>query len=175
MPGTSTDVPFLGACIDTGAQKSVIGKQQALAYFRFIGEEFRPSMPRHELKFKFGNRSHIGLGRVDIWIPINETHVICPNIEVVDVDVPLLLGLDFLDEYNMTVDAANNVLKSKSRAWFFPLTRKFGRLYLEWDYGTYTSEELRKLHNHFFHPDSGRLYAMLRRADNANSTPSDLK
>ena len=174
--GTDKDVPFLGACIDTGAQKAVIGKKQALAYFRLIGEEFRRRKHGHGLKFKFGNRCHIGLGRVEIRIPINGTYVLCPNIEVVDVDVPLLLGLDFLDEYKMIVDAANDLLESKIRAWSFLLTRKLGHIYLEWDYGTfYTSEELLKLHKHFFHPDSGRLYAMLKRADNASTTPSDLK
>ncbi|CDF36780.1 unnamed protein product [Chondrus crispus] len=76
----------------------------------------------------------------------------------------------------MIVDAANDLLESKIRAWSFPLTRKLGHLYLEWDYGIfYTSEEMLKLHKHFFHPDSGRLYAMLKRADNASTTPSDLK
>ena len=95
---------------------------------------------------------------------------------MVDVDVPLLLGLDFLDEYKMNVDTANDMLESKSHIWSLPLTRNLGHLYLEWDYETlFTSEELRKLHNHFFHPESGRLYSMLKRADDSQTTPSDLK
>lgn len=173
--GKSTNVLFPGACIDTGAQKSVVGKEQALAYFKFIGEEFKPSVPKRKLNFKFGNRRHVGLGRVEVRNPINETRVLCPYKEVVDVDIPLLLGLDFLGEYKMNVDAGNDILESKSRAWSFPLTRKLGHLYLEWEYKTfYTSEELLKVHNHFFHPESGRLYSMLKRADDGSTSSSDL-
>ena len=174
--GGMAQVEFLGACIDTGAQMSVIGKQQAMTYFSYIGEEFKPTRQNRPARFNIGNRRHVGLGHVQIRIPIDDSHVLCPCIEVVDVDVPLLLGLDFLDDYKMNVDTANDMLESKSLIWSLPLTRTLGHLYLEWDYETFfTSEELRKLHNHFFHPESGRLYSMLKRADDSQTTPSDLK
>ena len=120
-----------GACVDAGAQKSVIGKQPAPAYFRYIGEEFRPILQNRPARFKFGNRRHVGIGCVQIRIPINESHVLCPCIAVVDVDVPLLLGLDFLDEYKMNVNSANDMLDLESHLWSLPLTRKMGHLYLE--------------------------------------------
>ena len=59
---------FHGACVDTGAQKSVIDNRQAKAYCR-----------RHKLKFKldpsitcfrFGDRSYPSLGSMMIRIPI---------------------------------------------------------------------------------------------------------
>lgn len=37
----------------------------------------------------------------------------------------------------------------------------------------YTSEELRKTHRYFFHPDSWHHYAMMHRSDGENTKPSD--
>ena len=76
--GGIAPVQFLGACIDTGAQKSVIGKKPALAFFSYIGEEFELTTQNRAARFMFGNRRHVGLGRVQIRIPINESHVLCP-------------------------------------------------------------------------------------------------
>lgn len=51
-------------------------------------------------------------------------------------------------------------------SWEFPLVRKLGHMYLTWpDEILYTQEELRKVHRHFYHPDSQRLFSVLRRAN----------
>ena len=39
----------------------------------------------------------------------------------------------------------------------------------------YTTEELRKMHRHFFHPNSDRLYAVMKRADPGKCSPQDLQ
>lgn len=51
--------------------------------------------------YKFGERRRKGLGSLRIRIPIDDCHLILADIEVVDIDVPLLLGLEFLAEYDM--------------------------------------------------------------------------
>ena len=165
-------IPFFGACIDTGTQKSVIGVEQARAYCQFMNVQYEPERMERWMSFKFGNTRHTGLGELEVRMPVDNTYFLSISIQVVDVNVPLLLGLDFLDAFGMNVDASRDILRSEERGWSFDLVRKFGHLYVEWDAGNYyTAKELKKIHRHFFHPDTGRLYAMLKRADAEETTP----
>lgn len=67
------------------------------------------------------------------------------------------------------------MLLSERCGWALLLTRRRGLLYFEWPTDLlYTTEELRKMHRHFFHPKSIRLYAVMKRADPDNCTPRDL-
>lgn len=43
-------------------------------------------------------------------------------------DVPLLLGLEFLDSFMMTIDLAKNKLTAQDGSWEIPLIRKGGHL-----------------------------------------------
>ena len=92
-----------------------------------------------------------------------------------DLDVPLLLGLEFLDQYGMTVEVSENLLTSDEGEWNLPLTRKLGHLYLKWSTKVpYTSGEIRKIHRHLFRPTSDRLYAVMKRANPEHCSPQDL-
>ena len=166
---------FLGARIDTGAQKSVIGTSQAKAYSEFMNSPYRLRQHAQKMSFKFGNKRHNGLGEVEIRIPVDGDFFLSVWIQVVDVNIPLLLGLDFLDAFGMNVNASRDVMESEERKWSFPLVRKLGHLYYEWVLDNYyTAGELRKIHRHFFHPESGRLYAVLRRAHGEGTTPETM-
>ena len=93
-----------------------------------------------------------------------------------DLDVPLLLGLEFLLQYGIRIDTAYNLLFSSAGGCKLPLVKKHSHLYLEWpDEFLYTTEELRKMHRHFFHPKSERLYAVMRRSDPNNCSPQNLR
>ena len=128
-------IPFLGACIDTGAQKSVIGVEQARAYCQFMNVQYEPERMERWMSFKFGNTRHTGLGELEVRMPVDNTYFLSIWIQVVDVNVPLLLGLDLQDAFSMNVDASRDVLRSEERGWSFDLVRKFGHLHVEWDAG----------------------------------------
>lgn len=102
--GCIAKVDFLRVCIDTRAQNSVIGKQKSMAYSIYVRLEFKQTLRNWPAKSTFSNRRHMGLGPLNFWITFNETHVICCNLELVDVYVSILLGLDVLDEYKITLD-----------------------------------------------------------------------
>ena len=60
-------------------------------------------------------------------------HLSKQKIDVVKADIPLLLGLDFLDSSGLIVDNMNNQLENKIFGYKMPIVRKFGHLYLEWN------------------------------------------
>lgn len=92
-----------GACVDTGAQRSVIGVHQAKAYCNELNYPFNPKKGGRKHRFKFGNTIFTGLGLIEIRIPLNEDSYLSYDVEVVDFDVPLLLGLDILDAFTMAL------------------------------------------------------------------------
>lgn len=89
------------------------------------------------------------------------------DVEVVDIDIPLLQGLEFLDAFMMTIDLTIASSLARDEGWDIPLLLKGGHLYITWDAGSvelFSEEKLRRVHLHFFHPESQRLYGVLRRA-----------
>ena len=107
-------VQFFGACTDTGTQRSVIGKKQAVAYCEFTSIPFQLDEMTIPRVYKFGERRCKGLGTLSLRIPTDDYHFIGAKVEVVDIDVPLLLGLEFLAQYGMSVDVAGNFLMSEN-------------------------------------------------------------
>lgn len=159
----SNRLKFNGACIDTGAQKTVIGKKQARAYCQSQGMTMR--LQKSQTAFKFGNGKHDSLGMIPIRIPtINGD--ISLEVDVVQPDVPLLLGLDVLDREQIVPDNVENILESRLYGWTMPITRRHGHMYLQWDTNRimFTRMELHKLHRHFHHPSTGKLMALLKRS-----------
>lgn len=49
-----------------------------------------------------------------IRIPITESHFIFTEVEVADLNVPLLLGIDFLELYGMKVDVYRSLFTSET-------------------------------------------------------------
>jgi hypothetical protein len=96
------------------------------------------------------------------------------EVDVINLDVPLLLGLEFLDTYSLNALSVQNHLCSVKDHWVLPITRKHGHLYLSWapEYsGYYTRAQLGRLHRHFFHPSPGKLFNLLRKAGQETLTP----
>ena len=92
----TSPVEFLGACIDTGMQRSVIGKKQAGAYCEFTSILFQLESVTHPPVYKFGERHYKGFGKLSLRIPTSIYHFILAKVQVVEIDVPLLFGLGFL-------------------------------------------------------------------------------
>jgi hypothetical protein len=110
-----------GACVDIGAQKTVIGLPQAMAYCRFVGKKFK--LQRSNNVYRFGVDKKHSLGSIAIHIP-TPASVITLNVDVVRANVPLLIGIDVLDANGLTADTVSNKLKCPRGGWETPLVRK---------------------------------------------------
>ena len=115
---------FLGACIDSAAEKSFIGKPQAELYSQLYGLPFNLEPSKARPIFSFGTHRHIGLGKLDISVPISEDYFPSLKIEVVKIDMLFLLGLESMTKYGMVLDIHAQTLSSKLDGWEVPLIRK---------------------------------------------------
>lgn len=169
-----TGETFEGACVDSGAQLTCIGARQARRYCMLMNITYETS--DQELVFKFGDARHCSLGTMPIQIPVSDYGFIEIDAHIVDVDVPLLLGLDTMTKLEMILDFAKDTVTSKLDSWKIPLIRKLGHAYITWSPSVmYTDKELRKIHRHFHHPQAERLYALMKRANPNEATAETLK
>ena len=83
---------FEGACIDMGAPRSVVGLLQAEAYARYLNIQLAlgKACP---VRFRFGQQLFSSLGSFMVRVPMHRLFV-SHRLEVVDVNVPMLLGMD---------------------------------------------------------------------------------
>jgi hypothetical protein len=100
--------------------------------------------------------------------------IIVYEFDVINLEVPHLLGLDVLDTYSLNALSVQNHLCSVKDQWDLPITRKHGHLYLCWapkvlDY--YSCAKLDRLHKHFFHLSAGKLLNLLIKAGPETLTP----
>lgn len=167
---------FQGACVDTGAQRTVIGKPQAYAYLNWAGLPRRLKRDKVPEVYRFGGSRHASIGTLAMRIPLADDFFMQLMVNVVDVNVPLLFGLDILDKFRMYANTVLNRLVCEAYSVTVPLVRKLGHVYYVWEQNVlYTMPELRKLHRHFFHPQPDRLYAVINKAGGEHAKPSTLK
>lgn len=160
-----------GACLDTGAQKTVCGKAQAKAYCQSFGVTFKLRACNH--RFRFGTQLHQAIGQLQIRIPVGKQGMIPLSVDIIEANIPFLIGIDVMDKYKFYVNTVSNELICPSASWKVPLTRKFGHVYLEWNPKheiLFTKSELIKIHRGFHHPSTDKLYNILKRADPNNLT-----
>ena len=155
---------FQGACIDTGAQKSAIRKQQALAYCK--QHNIRYTLKPSSTKFKLCNGVFSSLGTMQIRIPTLNHSFLKIKVNVAPADVLLLLGLDVLENEKLMANNVQNELQATNHGWSMPLTRKHGHLYLKLNSRSslFTKLKIIKLDRHFKYPASGKLYGVTKRA-----------
>ena len=101
---------FQGACLDTGAQQSVIGKRQALACCKQqnIGYALKPSLTI----FKFGDGVFSSLGTMQIRIPTPNYPFLKIKVDAVPADVPSHLGIDVLENDKLVANNVQNELQA---------------------------------------------------------------
>lgn len=161
---TSQCEKFQGACIDSGAEITVIGKKQAELYCGWVNARLQADASG--TIYKFGESRHQGLGYISIRIPVSETHFANVNAAVVEIDVPFLLGLDALTKFKVILNFGDDTAQSKCDGWKLKMVRKLGHVYIEWPPSIlYTETELRRIHRHFYHPRVDKLFAVMKRAD----------
>ena len=119
------------------------------------------------ISFAFGDGVYKSLGSMEIRIPTPDNSFISLDVDVVKPDVPFLLGLDILDQHQLMADNIDNKLRSRALGWSMPIVRHRGHLYIQWNtnYVLFTRAELNRLHKHFWHPSSGKLYNLLKRTN----------
>lgn len=167
---------FLGACVDSAAQRTVIGRYQAESYCNLFNVPFNLISDGTAKVFSFGTHKHSRLGRLNIRLPVNDSHFVPLLVDVADLNVPFPLGLDVMTEYKMVLDMDECTLASKLQGWQIPLRKKPGHLYYEWAATILLTEtELVRVHKHFYHPNSERLFSLMRRADPGSTSPQVLK
>lgn len=170
LPFSTRSEKFKGICVDTGAQRSVVGRNQAKAYCKSAGITFKTKPSA--ISFKFGDGIFDSLGKIPVRIPTPDGGFLPLEIDVVKANIPMLIGLEVLDQNQLVADNLDNELVSKRGKWSLPITRKNGHLFVEWDFAEilYTKSELRKLHLHFYHPSVNKLYNLIRRAKPEDAT-----
>ena len=148
----------------------MVGREQAQAYARLSGRRLVLAPPA-VTTFLFGGEEHASLGTLPMHVPLSEAYYLPLSIDVIQLNVPLLIGLDVLDHYGLYVNNVEDRLRSDGRDVDVPLVRKDGHIYLVWGAADhYTTTELTRVHRHFAHPHPDRLFAVLRQAKDPHAT-----
>ena len=155
---------FEGGVLDTGAQRSVIGRLQADEYSKHY--RFQALLTPRKARFKFIDQTCPSLGVMTLFFPTPgglrklEAHVS-------NADIPLLIGLDIPDRYGWNVLTVQNQLQSVTENWVMDFVRQDGHVYAPWDETfemLFSREQLTNLHLHFMHPSTDKLYNCLKKA-----------
>lgn len=171
-------------CCDTGAPKSVVGRKELNRILNALGLHERRIFPSRK-KFRFAYAVYNSLGRISIFLRT------CPGVskifvelDIVDADIPALLGMDDLDNESLTpCTFSNRLIKRSVRMaqdwkerfvdeWSVPVVRSSSNhLYVEMNLSTetyFTRTQLYRLHWQFFNPSSEKLVNLLKRAGISN-------
>ena len=157
---------FEGACVDTGAPRTVVGIKQAKEYCKYTRKAYRPSRPTHGIAFRFGDQRIRPIGNIEVRFPLSSWSYVDVMVEVVPINIPLLWGLDLQTKFGIIIDTGRDLLYDGSGRKQHSLARKFEHLYVCWDTPIlYSMPELQRIHRHFFHPQPDRLASLMKRAD----------
>jgi hypothetical protein len=129
-----------------------------------IGIPFNPRRSPHS--FRFGSDVQRSLGTIPIRIPTANGAYLPAEVDVVNIDIPFLLGQEFLKKESLYADTVDDTLVCKSSKWQVPLEHKFGHIHYDWSETPilYIKSELIRLHKHFFHPSALKMIDLIRRA-----------
>lgn len=156
---------FEETCIYSGAQLSVIGRERAKSYSTDLESQFIPRT--FSRIYRFGNKTFPGIGNMHTRISVTNNFIINVTPEIVDSNVFLFLGLDLdlLNHLNALVDFEENWISSRHDNWCVPINRNKEQLYVDWHrVFLYIGQKLRKIHQHFHHPQAERFVFVIRRA-----------
>lgn len=121
---------FEGACLDSGAEQSVIGSQQAASYTKATGR--KTNVTANTLIFRFGDgeSESLGVNRVRISLPYGE-HVVV-SVHVVNSDITLLIGMEVLCSHKLILDFGNAKIRQGEQTWTLPMVKKNGHTFIQW-------------------------------------------
>ncbi len=139
------------------------------AYKRYDADTLSPTaLAPSEERFKLGDVTQKSLGTTIIRFPIDEKrNYLEYQTDVVNIDLPILFGLDKMKEQKWYVTEVTNELCNYDEPTMkVQLTFKRRHLYLEWNYNLvfFSRAGLLKMHRRFAHPTADKSSALLRRA-----------
>jgi hypothetical protein len=156
-----TNSGFLGICVDTGATSSVGGRKQYEAYLKsIIVPRSARVLGKSSKRFKFGSTSVESVGVAVIRIrysSIEDSGSDQPmsfafEMDIVDIDVPLLIGLDVLRGSDATVDISAKVMRTCSCQ--YPIEFSHGHIFVPRKHGVvlFSATALTSLLRKLTHP-----------------------
>jgi len=156
---------FRGTVVDTGAARSCIGYNQAKALWKLQG--FKSQIEPSNILFKFGDVVHCSNKIMNLSIPTPNGNELNFKCNIVNADVPLLLGLDVLKRENLIVNVRD--LKHEHMDSKLPMKIHKNHLIVPLvDEIFYSKVQLLKLYRHCRHPGAEKLYRLLKRIDPTN-------
>lgn len=120
---------FAGACVDSGAELSVIGTAQAEAYRRY--SERDSDIQKSGLNFKFCDYLCPSLGSLNVRLPTPGGAYIEFYPEVGDADVPMPIRLKVLERYRIFLYLSGRNIQQTGRQWKIPMAFKNGHIFIE--------------------------------------------
>lgn len=114
------------------------------------------------------------IGKVNIRIPVQDVTHINLSIDVINMDIPLIIGLDMLRSYRLLVNYINDTIHFGNFDIKRTIKHKSGHVFLECNLHEilFTRKELVRLHTHFMHPSASRLFSSIARADTTKPNSS---
>jgi hypothetical protein len=148
-------------CCDTGAPTTVAGIQMAKAACKKLNVPYKLKESARAFRFEDTRRKSIGTLKLPFPTPAGISDM---SLDVVDLDIPVLLGLDTLDSMKAYLNTVENELVGPD--WTLPLLLKAGHVYLPVPALQYhfSRSELWQLHRAFYHPSATKLYQLIRKA-----------
>ena len=171
------------AIVDTGAARSVVGLKLARRLLASQGEKL--SLCPSSRQFRFGVDLRKSLGTMTIRIP-TPSKILSISVDVVEPDIPFLLGLDSLDSHRLQPLTVVNLLQhiptdGNAAGFCLDLIRLNGHAMLPFYPISrcasvyYSRATLERLHYALYHPSSRALLNLLRRADPEKLNPETVK
>ena len=105
-------------CGDTGATSSVVGMPQLRRIMKLHDRSGLPGIPSNCV-FRLGDTTAPSIGMIEVMIDTpHSVELIQVVMDIVDVNIPLLLGLDDLDGHGLLADnVTNNLWKLTVLSW----------------------------------------------------------
>lgn len=122
---------------------------------------------------KFGQQIARSIGTVLIRLPKDDYSHLTLKMQVVNLNIPLIIGLDILKHHSVLVNNVDNTL-FRILNLCKPLVYKRGHVFSEWEVHLimYTREELNTIHMHFMNPAADLLLELIRGANHESATSS---
>lgn len=161
---------FLGYCMDSGAARSVVGRNQYTDLCRELGR--RLHIETSSTQFKFGQSRFPSKGKFLTRLKLSADTFLEFEVEIVNGDFPLLIGLEVWRTYELRLDFGMNSVSDSTQQWSLYIFYRNDHLSVKdaTKQILFTRPELEKLHFHFQHCSTGKLYALLKRHDPTKAT-----
>lgn len=108
-----SETSFEGLC-------SYIGKNNPL----LVTHRPNRTLPLNPLVYKFGDYVAPSIGRIKIRVPTSNNSFIPITMDVVDVIIPMIIGLDLLDKEELIVENVDDHIVCKIFHWRMHSARK---------------------------------------------------